>query len=295
MKKSMEYIQQAIENDPTYALAYSVLADSYSMLGFYGFLSPKDAFQKAKAAAQKALDLDDTLAEAHTSLGYVCLFYDWQWLSAEREYKRAIELNPGYATAHHWYAGYLAAMGRFDEAIAEMKQAQELDPLSIRLHTELGNYLRWSGRWNESIEHLLKTLEMDPNFGLAHLHIGISYALKERYEEAISAFQNAIKLMGRSPRLISSLGSAYAMSGEKDKAEELLHELKEHLKEGDVPQTCIANIYIGLGENDKAFEWFEKAYEERDPLMAFLKTWPEFEKLRSDPRFNELLKKMGFL
>jgi tetratricopeptide (TPR) repeat protein len=136
---------------------------------------------------------------------------------------------------------------------------------------------------------------MDPNFGLAHLHIGISYALKERYEEAISAFQNATKLMGRSPRLISSLGSAYAMSGEKDKAEELLHKLKEHLKEGYVPQTCIANIYIGLGENDKAFEWFEKAYEERDPLMAFLKTWPEFENLRSDPRFNELLKKMGFL
>jgi serine/threonine protein kinase/Tfp pilus assembly protein PilF len=293
LKKAIEFFQKAIENDPSYAPAYSGLADSFSVLGFYGFSSPREAFPKAKAAAQKALEIDDTLDEAHASIAYISIFYDWNWDTAERSIKRALELNPGCPTAHHIYAAYFAIMGRFNEAIAEMKRSVEIDPLSIRLHTELGNYLGWSGRLDEAIEQLQKTLEMDQNFGLAHGHIGLCYAHKKRYEEAIRATQKAIEIMGKSPFFLGYLANIYAKAGKKKRAEEILHELEGISKKRYVPAVSVANIYAELGDFDKAFEWMKKAYEEHDVFMAMLKTRREFEKLRSNPRVKVLLKKIG--
>jgi Tfp pilus assembly protein PilF len=293
MKKGIEYFQKAIESDPAYALAYTGLADSYMYFSFYGYLSPKDAFQKAKAAARKALEIDDTLAEAHASLGYISMIYDWEWSASEHSIRRAIELNPGYATAHHWYAAYLAIVGHFEESISEIKRALELDPLSLRLHCELGNYLRWSGRVDEALEQLEKTLEMNPDFHLVHMHLGLTYQLKGMYNKSISSFQKSLKLVGDSPLVLGSLGYTYVLSGQRDKAKKLLQKLEEQSKERYVPFLYIANIYAELGEMDKAFEWIDKAHEEHDTLMSFLKTWPEFERIRSDPRGKALLKKIG--
>jgi tetratricopeptide (TPR) repeat protein len=291
MRKGMEYFEQAIENDPTFTLAYIGLADSYSTLSFYGILPPKDTFPKAKALAKKALGMDDTLAEVHTSLAWISFAYDWEWTNAEMGFTKAIELNPDYVTAHHWYAGYLASIGRFDEAISEIKRTLELDPLSIRQHTELGNYFDWAGRSDEAIEQLNKALEMDPNYGLAYFHLGHTYKHTGLYDEAIEAFQKAIEL-GIS-LAVSELGSVYARSGEVDKAEKIIHELEERSKQEYVPKISIAEIYGALGEMDKAFEWYNKAYEERDSLMFLLKTWPGFNNIRSDPRYTALLKKIG--
>ena len=293
LEKGIKYFQQAIKKDPFYALAYTGLADSFVISAFYGFSSPQEVFPKAKAAVKKALEIDDTLAEAHTSLGYISIFYDWDWHTADRSIRRALELNPGYAAAHHYYAAYLAIIGRVNESIAEMKRAVEIDPLSTRLHTELGNYFGWSGRLDEAAKQLQKTLEMDQNFGLAHAHIGLCYARQKKYEEAIVALQRAIQLMGNSPFFIGFLANIYAKSGSRDRAEEILHELEEMSKMRYVPPMSIANIYAELGEIDKAFEWMEKAYQEHDTQIAMLKTRAEFEKLRSDPRGKVLLEKIG--
>jgi serine/threonine-protein kinase len=293
LKKSIEYFQEAIKKDPTYALAYSGLADSNSVLGFYGFQAPKEVFPKARAAAQKALEMDDTLAEAQASLGYVNLMHDWDWSAAESWLTRAIELNPGYTVAHNLYAAYLAIMGQFDEAIAEIKRATELDPLSVRLQYELGNYLRWSGRVDEAIEQLQRTLEMDPNSGLAHGHLGFCYAQKKRHEEAIGAMQKAIELVGKAPPFLAHLAYFYARAGRRDRARKILHELEETSKKRYVSSLFIAVILAEFGELDRAFEWVEKAYEEHDTFVALFKTWPEFEKLRSDPRGKDFLKKIG--
>jgi serine/threonine-protein kinase len=293
LQKAIEFFQEAIENDPSYAPAYSGIADSFSVLAFYGFSPPREAFPKAKAAALKALEIDDTLSEAHLSVAYISMFYDWDWETAERGIKRALELNPGCPTAHQYYSAYLAIMERFDEAVAEVRRAVEIDPLSIRLHTELGNYLCWAGHLDEAIEQLQKTLEMDQNFGLAHGHIGVCYSIKKRYKEAINALQKAIELMGKSPFFLGFLANIHAKAGKKKRAEEILHELEGISKNRYVPPISIANIYAELGELDRAYEWMEKAYEERDTFLALFKTRGEFEKLQSDPRAKVLLEKIG--
>jgi len=293
LQKAIEFFQIAIENDPSYAPAYSGLADCLSVLAFYGFSPPREAFPKAKAAALKALEIDDTLSEAHLSVAYISMFYDWDWDTAEGSIKRALELNPGCPTAHQYYAAYLAIMERFDEAVAETRRAVEIDPLSIRLHTELGNYLCWAGHLDEAIEQLQKTLEMDQNFGLAHGHIGICYAQKNRYKDAINAVQKAIELMGKSPFFLGYLAAIYARAGSIDKAEDILHELEGISKKRYVPPISIANIYAELGELDEAYEWMERAYEEHDTFLALFKTRGEFKKLHSDPRTKVLLEKIG--
>ena len=293
LKKAIEFFQKTIENDPSYAPAYSGIADSFSVLAFYGFVSPREAFPKAKAAALKALEIDDALSEAHASLAYINMFYDWDWDTAERSLKRAVELNPGYAHAHIVYAAYLAIMGRFDEAIAKMKRSVENDPLSVRTHTELGNYLCWSGRLDEADEQLQKTLEMDQNFGLAHAHIGLCYSHQKRFEEAIKATQKGIELMGKSPIFLGYLANIYAKAGKKKRTEEIIHELEEISRKRYVPPISMANIYAELDEFDRAYEWMEKAYEEHDAFLAMFKTRPEFEKLRSDPRAKVLFEKIG--
>ncbi len=294
LQKSLAYFQQAIEKDSAYALAYAGIADYYNMLGWYSFLPPKMAFPKAKDAAKRALELDKYLAEAHTSLAHVNEYFDWDWLSAEKEYRRAIELNPGYATAHQWYAEFLSAMGRPEEAIAVGKRARELDPFSPVIGTNLAGFFFVGGQIDRAIEQYKNVLEMEPDFVIAHVFIAYAYVLKGAYQEAIAEVQKAIDLSGRdTPRILITRGYIYAISGEEDKAEQILDELKELSKQTYVSSWGIALIHVGLNQKDLAFEWLEKAYEERDVWLIYLRVIPMLDSLRPDPRFEALLKKMG--
>ncbi len=291
MKKGMECFQQAIESDPTYALAYSGLADSYGILGFWCFLPPKDSFPKAKALAEKALEIDGTLAEAHASLAWAKLIYDWDWDSAEDGFRKAIKLNPGYAMAHHWYGAYMSAMGRHDRALKEMKRAQELDPLSLMINTNIGLVFYNQRHYDKAIEQFKKTIEMDQTFTQAHYMMAKAYGMKGMYEEAIAAARKAYDL--GLPWGAAVLGWAYALSGKKEKAEELLHELDELSRKKYIPKVSISWIHLGFGDFDRVFEFFEKAYEERETALPWFKASPECDAVRSDPRFTELLKKMN--
>ena len=292
LKKGIELFQQAIEQDPTFALAYAGLADSYNLLPMYGSFPTQEDLPKAKAASLKALEIDNTLAEAYTSLAFFRFSYEWDWITAEQEFKRAIVLNPGYATAHHWYAEYLGAIGQLNESIAEMKRAQELDPLSPIIKIDLGEKFYYMRKYDQAIEQYRKTLDMYPNFDPAYRGLIWVYVQKGKYEEAIDAFQKAREITGATGPS-SLLGRIYAISGERDKAEQILHALIERKKERFVPSTSIASIYAGLGETDKAFEWLEKACEERTFSVIMLKVSPYWDGLRSDPRFTALLKKIG--
>jgi TolB-like protein/DNA-binding winged helix-turn-helix (wHTH) protein len=297
LKKSLEYFQQAVDKDPGYALAYSGLADSYLMLqaGYYQVLSPKEAIPKAEAAAKKALELDATLADAHTSLAWSRFAWDWDWRGAEQEFKRAIELNPSYANAHHWYATYLFGMGRYPEAIAEDRKAESLDPLSIVISVDVAmEALRPARMYDQEMEQCRKTLEMEPNFPSAHACLSDSYAHKRMYNEAIAEMQKAIDLSGGSVFWVSLLGYTYAMAGRPDEARKILNELKARSNREFVSAQDFAYIYTGLGDKDQAYVWFEKAYEERSDVILNLNADPDFESLRSDPRFQELLRRLNF-
>ena len=291
--KGRDYFQQAVDLDPAYALAYAGLADAYQMLSGYNALAPGDGFPKAKAAATQALRLDERLAEAHTALGTVKLLYDWDFESAEREYKRAIELNQSYSDAHLMYGLYLSAMGRFDEAHAEVRRAQELDPLSLAKITGIGDVFYHQRQYDRAIEHYRQALEMDPNSGFAHWALGNVYANKGMYEEAIAEYQKSIPLSGDSPDELASLGYAYALSGRRREAQAMIEELKERAKRRYISPTIIAFIYAGLGEQDEAFAWLNKAYDGRDFILVFLKVDPTFDRLRSDPRFADLMRRVG--
>jgi DNA-binding winged helix-turn-helix (wHTH) protein/TolB-like protein/Flp pilus assembly protein TadD len=291
--KGRDYFEKAIEKDPNYALAYAGLADAYNRLSGFNAMPPKDGYPKATAAALKALEIDDNLAEAHASLGTVKFFYDWDWSGAEREFRRAIELNPSYSDAHQLFSYYLSAMGRGDEALAEMKRAHELDPLSLEKLAGIGEMLYFQRQYDRAIEQYQKTLEMDPNSGFAHWAIGNVYVHKGMYTEAIGEYQKAIPLSGDSPDEPAMLAYAYARSGKRNEAEQIINELKERSQRSHVAPTIIAVIYSGLGENDRAFEWLEKAYEGHDFLLVFLKTEPMFDNLRADPRFTELLRRVN--
>ncbi len=293
LKKGAEYFQQAIEKDPGYALAYTGLADCYSILGAYEVLPPKEAYPKAKAAAAKALEIDATLAEPHASLGWVYHFYEWNWSGAESEFQLAIRLNPSYATAHHWYGFCLNTMGRFDEALAEIKRAQELDPLSLVISSNVAFSFYLARQYDRAIEQFRKTLEMDPNFAYAHYRLGRTYMQKAMFGEAIVELQKAVALAGGSPFRVASLGQAYALSGKRGEALKILDELKELSKQRQVYPAVIAEIYVGLGEKDQAFAWLEKAYAERSGQLRHLKVEPAYDRLRSDPRFQDLLRRVG--
>ncbi len=296
VKKAIEHFNQAIEIDPNYALAYVGLADAHLGLQFHNSLAPKDAYQRAKAAVLKAQEIDETLAEIHASLGEIKKRYDRDFVGAEREYKRAIQLKPNYALAHSGYSLYLSAVGRHQEAIAEAKRAQELEPLSITNGDVLGYIFFQARQYDQSIEELRKTLEMDPNFALAHCDLGNTYVQKGNYEEAIAEINKAVTLSGGEPIHISTLGYAYAVAGQKDEAIKRLDQLKGLSKRRYVGPAQIALVHIGLGEKDQAFEWLEKAYEDRsitNDNFAF-KVDPQFDNLRSDPRFTDLLRRIGF-
>jgi TolB-like protein/DNA-binding winged helix-turn-helix (wHTH) protein/Flp pilus assembly protein TadD len=295
LKKAAEYFRQAIEKNPRYALAYSGLADSYTLLGDagYGCLPPREAARGAKPAAIKALEIDDTLAEAHTSLGSVKEQFEWDWEGAEREYKRALELHPGSAIAHHWYAYLLAQTGRLEEAAAEIGSARELDPLSLIINTDLGWVHYLARRYGQAIEQLLKTLELDSSFIRAHYLLGRSYLEKAMYRESIGNLQRAADLSGRNPVYVAGLGCAYAASGKRDEAAHILNELKETSERRYVPCYDIAIVHVTLGQKDDALVWLEKAFEEGSDFKDELGAGPALDPLRSDPRFQDLLRRVG--
>ncbi len=291
LKKSIEYFNQAIEKDPGFALAYAGLADSYVVPA--NRLPPREAMPKAKAAAMRALELDETLAEAHVSLGRVLAAYDWEWTSAEREYKRAIELNPRYATAHQWYGGYFDAMGRHNEAIAERKLAQELEPLSLIMNFELGLGFYNARDYDQAIEQFQKTLELDQNFPPAHALLPAVYEQKGMYAEAIAGYKKSLTLKSEWAGPMAGLGHVYAVSGNKSEARRVLDELKRVSGQEYVPATSIALIYAGLGEKDQAFAWLDKGYEQRAFQLQGIKVEPRWDSLRSDPRFQDLMRRVG--
>jgi eukaryotic-like serine/threonine-protein kinase len=293
-KRAIDYFQQAIAVDPGYALAYAGLADCYSSMTAQGIgLSPAEAFQRAQAAAVKALTLDDTLAEAHTSLGLIKLNHDWDWSGAEREFKRAIELNPNYPTPYHWYSHYLIVMDRIEESLIMSKRGLELDPLDLEMNAHLAWHHYMARQFDQTIEQCLQTIAMDPNFHETQWFLGWAYAQTGEYAKAVDAFQKAIALSGGSPEMKAELGYAYAVSGKNDEARKILDELKELSEREYVSPFCLALIYAGLGEKDQALEWLEKAYQKRVAFLIYLGRQPQFDVLRSDPRFADLLRRLG--
>jgi TolB-like protein/DNA-binding winged helix-turn-helix (wHTH) protein/Tfp pilus assembly protein PilF len=293
LKVALAYFKQAIEEDPKYAQAYSGLADTYALLGDwqYAVMTPKEAFPQAKAAAIKALELDSTLGEAHNSLAFVLDGFDWDFESAGKEFQRAVELNPGYATAHHWYAWHLSLLGRYDEAIAEMRKAENLDPLSLIINADLAELLVLAHSYDESIQQSRKTIEMDPDFALAHNQLAQAFLQKHMYDEAVAELKTAVQLSGGAPAFIASLARAYVASGKQSEAIQLLGDLKKRSNPTYSNAAEIAMIYASLGDTDQAMNWLEKGYDERFNPGVLLR--PGFDPLRSDSRFQELVHRVG--
>ncbi|MGH2523617.1 MAG: tetratricopeptide repeat protein, partial [Anaerolineales bacterium] len=293
VRKAMAYFQQAIELDPTYALAHVGLADSYNILGFYAILPPKESFPRAKAAALRALQIDDTLGEAHTSLAYAVYNYDWDFSAALRDFERAIELSPAYAVAHQWHANPLMVVGRQAEALAEVKRARELDPLSVVIQASVGWHLYYARQYESAIEESRRALELDPDFALAHLWLGWALELTERCEEAVQASERAVRLASRSPYYLASLGHTYAACGRTREAEGVLHELEELARTTYISPYYRALVELGLGRKEETLHWLERAFEDRANLLVWLHVDSRFDPLRSDPRFQDLLRRIG--
>lgn len=294
MRKGIEYFNQAIEEDPAYAAAYDGLSDSYTLLAIRGMIPPKEGFEKAKAAAAKALEIDGTLGEAHASLAHVSL-HDWDWSGLEEIFKRAIDLNPAHAIAYHWYAEYLAAMKRFDDAIDTVKQALKIDPLSPIISLTMATAYYQARRYDEAIEALLKGLEIDPNHSSLRSKLAEAYLQKGIYETAVNEMQEAVSLSGRSTERLAGLGRIYAAAGRSSQAREILDELYQLSKEKYVSPYCVAMVYAALAENDTAFAWLEQAYEERNPNLIELNTEPAFDGLRPDTRYGNLAQRIGLI
>ncbi len=292
-QKALEYFNLAIEHDPTYALAYVGLADTYNILPVWGEVTSKESCPRAKAAAMRALESDPTLAEAHASLGYAIIHYDWDFALAESSYRRALELNPNYATAHQWYAKLLVALERFDEAIAEMKLAQELDPLSLMVNTAAGGPYLYSGQYELAIEQFRKVLDLDPNFVPALYSIGLAYTWKGMFDEAIAMNQKVLSLSGEHPFALAGLAATCAAAGRRAEAVEMVNRLLEISRRQHILTYGLATVYASLGEADEAFKWLELSYQERDGHLIDLNIEPFFESLRADARFTDLLMRVG--
>ena len=282
-RAAIAHFQQAVEKDPNYAVAYAGLADCYVLLGVYGEIPNPDAYPLAKAAAVKALELDETLAEAHASLGRGIIAHDWDWEAARREFERALQLNPNYATAYYWYSYYDFAKGNLDEAARKMKRAVELDPLSLNINAEMGRVLLYQRQYDAAIEQELKTLQMDPNFGVARQILAMAYLQKGRYAQALE--------------LISGFGfvraRAHLKLGNKPMARKVAADLEALAKTRYISANAIANAYIGLDDRERSFEWLEKAFQDRSMRPDFMRVDPSYDDLRSDPRFRDLLRRAG--
>jgi TolB-like protein/DNA-binding winged helix-turn-helix (wHTH) protein len=292
-RKALELFQQATENDPGYARAYAGLADSYAMMSNYGFAPATDCMPKARAAALKALQIDDSLAEAHTSLAVIAQDFDWDWQMAEKEYRRAIELNANYATAHHWYAEYLAYQGRFHEALAESERARELDPLSLIIAADNGAIFYFSRQYDRAIERFRAVLDMDPGFTRAHLVI-VAYAQKGQFAAALADIEAWRHTVGDRPWIAGWEAYVYGRAGERAKAWQALRKVEELSRKWQVDPTQFMIVsYSGIGDKEKCLAWLEKASRERTNIPTGLKVDPLYDPLRSEPRFQDLLRRVG--
>jgi TolB-like protein/Tfp pilus assembly protein PilF len=292
--KSVEYFERAIAIDPNYGPAYAGLAEYYAAVAYAtttSAISPREAFPKAKAAASRAVELDDTLAEAHTSLGLVAMSDEWDWKGAEREFRRAIALNPNYVNAHHWYSHCLMSLGRFDESLAESQRALALDPLDAAMNFHLGVHYFNARQYDQARAQLQKTLEMDRTYGEPLVVLGVIDEQQGLYEDAVKSLNESINLGGSDQR--DCLGHVYARWGRRAEAQKVLDELQAESQHKYVSAYGVAKIHEGLGEKDQAFAWLERAITERDTNVISLKVDPEFDSLRSDPRFADLLRRIG--
>jgi tetratricopeptide (TPR) repeat protein len=286
--------EQAIEQDPTYALAYSGLADCYSVLSSTAIVDPLTTFPRAKAAALKALELDEHLAEAHVSLAIVKIYFDWDWTAVEQEAERANQLNANYPTLHHWISIYWCARSRFDRAVDEIRTALELDPLSLIVNTHYGWVLYFARQYEEALQQYTRTLEMEPRFAMTRFLMAGSYLELRQFDAAIASLQQAIELTGRSSlEMVAFLGHTLGRAGHRDEATGILKELLEAAKQRYVSPFDIATVYIGLNQVDHAFEWLEKAYQGRSSWMAGLGVDPRLDTIRDDPRFDSFLRRLN--
>ena len=289
----IEYFQRAIGKDPNYALAYAGLADSYVLLGWNSLLPPKEAFRKGKEAAMKALQFDQHLAEAHTSLAAVVWLYDWNWLEAQTEFKRSLQLAPTYPNVNHWFAEYLSTMGRFEEAITQIQHARELDPLSLIINVAGGWIFYFARQYDQAIEQLQRSLELDPNYPVTRWILGLVYRKLGRYEEAIVEGEKAVVLSGGGPLMRAALAQTYGMAGLRKEALDILAGLTSLAAQEYVAPYLFAGIHIGLLETDRAIEWLETAYKERSHWLLYIHSDPSMDTLRGDPHFDDLVKRVG--
>jgi tetratricopeptide (TPR) repeat protein len=294
VKKAIEHFEEATSRDSRYAVAHAGLAVALDLADHFRVFPGRQAFPRAKAAAIKALELNDSLPEAHNALAFAKHSFDWDWAGAGKVYQRAIALNPNFATARHWHGFYLGMLGRVDEALAEMRRAQELSPLSIIIRTHIGLILYWGRRYDEVIEQLRQTLEMEPDFAAAHCFLAWAYEQKGIYEEAITHLQRALMVSPGSPDTVGALGHAHAVFERRAYARDALEELYKLSERRFVSAYDFAIIHVGLGETDQAFQWLERACEERSfSMLMSLKAEPRLDTLRSDPRFQELVRRVG--
>jgi TolB-like protein/DNA-binding winged helix-turn-helix (wHTH) protein len=293
-RKAIEFFQRAIEKDPNFALAYADLALSYFTLSITGHMPPGEAFPLVKEAATKALTIDPLLADAYVYLGVTKFFYDWDWPGAERDFKRAIELNPNSTQAHSLYGHLLSNLGRHDEALAQNSKALALDPLSLIVNALRGQMLMFAGRYDEAVGHLQKAIDVEPNFWVSRLALGSVYQRKKMYPEAIAQFLTASDTSGGAPEPKSRLAYTYAVSGEPAPARRLLNELKQMATRQYVSPKQVALVYAGLGQKNEMFEWLEKSYENRDISLSFMKVDQSWNEYRTDPRFADLMRRVGF-
>ena len=292
-KQSISFYNQAIEKDPTYALAYSGLSDSYALIGIYGYLPAKDVWPKAKAAALKALEIDPDMAEAHNALGAVESSYEWNWAKAEKSFQHSIALNPNYATAHQWYAGQLRILGQFEDALREIHKAQEIDPLSLQISTDVGRLHYNAREYDLAVQEYQKVLELDPYFYPAHLWLGLALLEKRDFALAIESLQTALALSGNFAAVAAILGYAFGIFGKRTEAQKIMKELKSRAKNEYISAAYFAWVHVGLNDLDAAFQYFDKAFEERSWWIVYLKIWSSPEQMTKDARYTKLLKKIG--
>lgn len=291
--KGIQYFEQAISKDPDYALAYAGLADCYNMLSYYGGAKPIDSFPKAEAAAEKALLLDSRTAEAHAALGFVRLHYDWNWAGAETAFRRALELNPGYANAHHWYSHYFLATGQTGLALAHAKRALELDPLNLSITTHLGHQYIYAEQYDDAIAQVRKALEINPAAARAHAWLGRAHEGKRQFDAAETEFREAVRLSADDPRMTAGLAHLFASRGDLDAARHLLKSLETRSVSNYAFAYSLAALHVALGDQDRAFEWLDRACLARPEELIYLKADPDLKALRSDPRFSTLLRRIG--
>ena len=291
--KAIEYFQQAAEKDPSYGLAYAGVADSYVLLGWNSYLPPKDAFPKGKAAAMEALRLEPELSEAHTPTAAGLWLHDWKWPEAEKEFERSVALNPCYPTANHWYAEYLMTMGRHDEAIARMKKSQELDPLSLIISVAIGWTYYMARRYEDAVQQIRRTFELDPNYPVANWVLGLVLRKMGRFDEGIAEGEKGVRASGGSPLIRASLAQSFGAAGKTKEARKILDDLTILAKQKYVAPYFLAGIYVGLGDEERATEFLEKSYEEHSHWLIYLHLDPGMDGLRSNLRFQELLRRVG--